>query len=349
MLRSRLLLLAALALPACTVSSSGLPDETSQNPDPTNPGATTEPGTTKEPDAPKPATKAVYEYASMPLPAADLEITEIAGSASNDVWVLGTPKGATQNDRWAAYHYDGNTWTKRELPVQKGRSSFGMTTMGSRVFIGFNYPADVIELSGTSLASRLSDSGVSTGDALVTVGSKVFVGTQINYNAGPLYEIAASGSKQIPGVSRNSGSVLALWGASEDDVWIGRPKSLARLKDGTYSDEGGMAFGLSGTASDDVWAVRGMAGVSHFDGTDWSPVPVPDAILSDAPDKVYALSKDEVIVTTKAVASLWRYDGKAFVEEDRPSAPSYGRVMAVIGDEAWFVEKTSITRLAPKK
>lgn len=143
----------------------------------------------------------------------------------------------------------------------------------------------------------------------------------------------------------------AIWGATEDDVWLARSESLGRLQNGAYSDVD-TAAGVSdvhGTAKDDVWAV-GEAGVKHFDGTKWSPVtfPVTGSSRYDQPNRVTALSKDEVIVTT-GDGDVYRFENGAFVKETRPSAPKSAVQIGRIGNEAWVIDGASIARLAPKK
>ncbi|HVH45167.1 MAG TPA: hypothetical protein VM925_22600 [Labilithrix sp.] len=360
MLRSHLSFVAAFALAACTATttSNGLgTDPTNPNPDPTNPDPTN-PDPTKNPD-PTPGTtpdpnptpeKVTFEYSSVPLPATDLEIGSIGGSSGSDVWIVGAESTATSKDPWNAYHYDGTKWATTKLTSTQGtgRPSFGVVSTGSSAFMGFSYSGDVFELSGSSL-TLVASLSVTSGYSMAAIGSTVFVGTQENFGAGPLYKITNGKAKQLP-VDQGIGGVLGIWGATEDDVWLARSEGLGHFVGGKYEDTDPNPYvDVHGSAKDNVWAV-GANGVRRFDGTQWSEVTFPlGSSRYDGPSSVSVLSSDEVVVTT-GDGKIYRYDGTTFVLDSRANAPKSAGTVGHIGkDETWLVGTTSIGRLAPKK
>jgi hypothetical protein len=350
---SRLHALAALAAPllvACAASQTTVPTGDPADPDTSSPETPKTPETPETPKTPETPEAVVFEYSTVELPAENLSVASIGGSSASDVWVVATASAATDQDPWSAYHYDGSKWTETVLTAQKGRPNFGVAAVGSSVFFGFSYSGEVFELTGATLKKAATFS-VTSGYSMAAVGSSIFVGTQENFTAGPLYEISKGAAKQVGGVSKNLGGVHAIWGASEADVWLARSETLGRLVNGTYQDADPTgASDVNGTASDDVWAV-GPSGVRHFDGATWSDVPFPETGPTQfhKPGSVVALSKDEVLVTTR-MGDVYRYDGTTFAKEERPSAPERAATIGKIGkDEAWIVGAATIARLAPEK
>lgn len=349
MLRSSvcLVVLATSAL-ACTASVTPVDLSGTPTPDPNGPTlGSPPPSSTSTPPPPPAEEKVTFGWSSVSYPSSGFSVQSIGGSSSSDVWLVGSDPGATSSTPWVAYHWDGSSWTSMTLPATKGRPSFGVASLGgSNVYLGFSYGADIYKLEGSTFTKKTSFS-VTSGYTMAAVGSKIFVGTQENFGAGPLYVLDGSASKQAP-VTEGLGGVNAVWGASDDDVWLGRSEGLGRLVGGSYQDvDATGTFSLSGTAKDDVWAV-GETGVRHYDGKAWKSVTFPSGSgSSDAPRTVTALSKDEVIVTT--YSNVYRWDGSAFVKESRSGAPTSSVKAARIGKEAWFVSSSAIARLAPAK
>lgn len=304
------------------------------------PSGTTPPPTTTPPE------KLVFEYSTVPLPAANVSIESISGSSASDVWIVGTESGATSSSPWIAYHYDGSKWSSTPLTTTKGRPNFGVVSLGgSSVYMGFSYSAEIFQLSGTTYTKKTAFS-VTSGYTMAAVGSKVFIGTQENFGAGPLYTFDGTTSKQIP-VTEGLGGVSAIWGSSETDVWLARSSGLGHLVNGSYDDADSDAYyDVHGSAKDDVWAVT-KTGVRHYDGSAWKDVTFPGG-TSDAARTVTALSKDEVIVTT--YSNVYHWDGSAFVKESRTGAPtSVGKVGRIGKNEVWLASSKEIGRLAPTK
>ena len=330
---------ALTSLSACAAKSTSVDDpneEGTPTPSPTTPTTPTTPE------------KITFEYSSVPLPAANVRVASIGGSSKSDVWVVAAASGASEQDPWTAYHYDGKAWETTALTAQTGRPSFGAVSLGgSNVYLGFSYAADIFQLSGSTFTKKTSFS-VTSGYTMAAVGSTVFIGTQENFGAGPLYVIDAGASKQVSGVTQGRGGVVDVWGVDADDVWLARSGGLGHLVDGVYEDTSEPAASkVHGTAKDDVWALT-ASGVRHYDGKSWKDVTFPTGSSStDKPRTLNALSKDEVIVTTSS--NVYRYDGKEFVKDTRTDAPKTASVVGRIGkDEAWAVSSTSISRLAPE-
>lgn len=350
MVRSRvcLALLAATLVPsaiACTatVTPLDLSGTGQQQPGPSI--GTPPPSNTTPPPTTTPPEKLVFAYSTVPLPAANVSIESISGSSASDVWVIGSESGSTSSSPWIAYHYDGSKWSSTPLTTTKGRPNFGVAALGGSAYMGFSYAADIYQLSGTTFTKKTSFS-VTSGYTMAVVGSKIFVGTQENFGAGPLYTFDGTSSKQIQ-VTDGLGGVSAIWGASQTSSSLARSSSLGHLVNGTYDDEeSGSYYDVHGTAKDDVWAVT-KNGVRHYDGSSWKDVAFPGG-TSDAARTVTALSKDEVIVTT--YSNVYHWDGSAFVKESRAGAPTtVGRVGRVGKNEVWLASSKEIGRLAPTK
>ena len=346
MLRTALAAFAVASLTACSATTTSN-DPTGPEGQPPPAEATPPPATTTPtPTTPPAPEKVTFGYSSVPLPAASLRIASIGGSSGSDVWVVASATGAASTDKWTAYHYDGATWTPMPLTAQTGRPSFGVVSLGgSSVFLGFSYAADIFQLSGSAFTKKTGFS-VTSGYAMAAVGSKVYVGTQENFGAGPLYVLDGGSSSQVA-VTEGGGGVSAIWGASDDDVWLARSGGLGHLSAGVYSDvDATPVRDVHGTAKDDVWTVTD-SGIRHYDGAKWSDVSFPGGGgTSDAPRTLTALSKDEVVVTT--YSNVYRYDGTAFVKESRASAPKSASSVGRIGkSEAWLVGSDAIARLAP--
>lgn len=352
MVRSRacFAVLAALVVPsvvACTatVTPLDLSGTGNQQPGPTI-GEPAPPSSTTPPTTTTPPAKVVFGYTTVPLPAANVSIESISGSSATDVWAIGSESGSTSSSPWIAYHYDGSSWTSTPLSTTKGRPNFGVASLGSGgVYMGFSYAADIYQLNGSSFTKKTSFS-VTSGYTMAAIGSKIFIGTQENFGAGPLYTYDGSSSKQIQ-TTEGMGGVSAIWGSSDTDVWLARSSSLGHLVNGTYDDEEtGIYNDVHGTAKDDVWAVT-KTGVRHYDGSSWKDVTWPGG-SSDAPRTITALSKDEVIVTT--YSNVYHWDGSAFVKESRTGAPtSVGKVGRIGKNEVWLASTKEIGRLAPTK
>lgn len=354
MLRStaRFTFIAAFVVPsmmACAATTAPVGDTGTENQPP--PSTTTPPPSSTTPPpatTPPPPEKVTFAYSSVPLPAANLRIASIGGSSGSDVWIVASASGAASADPWSAYHYDGAKWTTMPLTASTGRPSFGAVSLGgSSVFLGFSYAADIFQLNGSSFTKRTGFS-VTSGYTMAAVGSKVFIGTQENFGAGPLYVLDGTTSKQVPSITQGRGGVVGVWGSSEDDVWLARSEGLGHLVSGVYEDTSEPAASdVHGTAKDDVWTIT-ASGVRHYDGKSWKAVTFPGGSgTSDKPRSLTALSKDEVIVTT--YSNVYRYDGSAFVKDARASAPTTTSEVGRIGkDEAWLATSTAISRLAPQ-
>jgi hypothetical protein len=97
---------------------------------------------------------------------------------------------------------------------------------------------------------------------------------------------------------------------------------------------GGTLFDLDSTSAWDVWAV-GSNGAMHWDGNNWTVIPVPVTGLIEvsaaAPDDVWAVNSGRVI----------HWDGTAWsLEYDPPNPPQghyYSDVEAISADDVWVV------------
>lgn len=130
------------------------------------------------------------------------------------------------------------------------------------------------------------------------------------------------------------GGMQTFWwahGTSDTDVWIVGESGRITHWDGSAFTEyaSGTAatlYGVWAAAPDDVWAVGGTPEggtaqpndiVLHFDGTSWSPSPVPQA-LGRTFFKVWGASADDVYVVGEA-GTIWHRASGAWSMEPSPS------------------------------
>jgi len=214
---------------------------------------------------------------------------------------------------------------------------------------------------------------------LSVVGTRILVRCrQYEPNAAsPLFAFDGTSfeSIDVPSTSRAQ-SIESVWGLSVDDRWLARgmaqestvgatylPLPLVHVRGtnvDTFPDV--LAIAVAGVANDDVWAATPNE-IRHFDGSTWSVADTstmyPGALLAVSKDEVFVqrgpqpwgTSDDPYDANGNLVAgdhNLDRFDGNAFVEDTRPGAPKrVGPIGRVGKNEVWFVEQTSIARLAP--
>ena len=335
------------SLVACSTDVLVTGSGTDPSTEPTPSGKpTTDPGTIPtSPPGVTPPVKVNRAWTNIALPATGLSVASVAGSASDNVWIVASAQGAGQRDPWTVYRFDGAKWTSFPLTATVGRPSFGVAVMGpQKVFLGFSYSADIFELDGGDFTKKAASFSVTSGYSMSRVGDQVFVGTQENFGSGPLYRYDGAKFGQVA-VTQGSGGVFSVWGASTDDVWISRSGGLGHLVAGKYEDGVLPAVGeVHGSAKDDVWAIGKDVGVQHYDGSKWSSVEF-------AGDKtklvsVHAFAKDDVVVVADKV---YRYDGKSFTVDTRANAPKVASKHTSVGsDEAWYLADGQLVRLAPE-
>lgn len=336
----------SLALAACStdvVVSDGDPSTVPTTGPTTAPTTTPTTAPTTAPTT-TPPVKVNRAWTTVALPDPTLSVAAIDGSSKTDVWIVASAQGAASRDPWSAYHYDGAKWTTFPLTASVGRPSFGVAALApQKVFLGFSYSAEVFELAGGDFSKKAATFSVTDGYSMSKVGDQIFVGTQENFGAGPLYRYDGTRFAQV--ALPRGGGVSAVWGASADDVWIARGEGLGHLAGGKYEDAGLPSIGdVHGSAKDDVWAVGRQAGVRRFDGTKWSTVAFPGDATRLA--SVHAFAKDDVVVLAE---KTYRWDGAAFTVDARPNAPKSTSERARVGkDEAWFFGDGKLYRLAPE-
>lgn len=98
------------------------------------------------------------------------------------------------------------------------------------------------------------------------------------------------------------GSLRALWGTGDDDLWISPYEGPFEHWDGeTFAHEFGESpvtiLGLGGAATDRVWAAGLKGTILHFDGEAWSPQ---DSGLDSNLTNVWAAAPDDVWVSGSA-------------------------------------------------
>ena len=143
------------------------------------------------------------------------------------------------------------------------------------------------------------------------------------------------------------GSTRELWGAAQDDIWLGANQGLAHWdgKSWTAVDIGEKSIHeLLGFASDDVWGVAFFQDpaphirLARYDGLSWTTTPAADldfgnvvdersltALSGAAPDELWLSGYEGAFSNDEAFIAMW--DGAAFSMSldgsNRPST-SYG-------------------------
>lgn len=120
----------------------------------------------------------------------------------------------------------------------------------------------------------------SSGSNVFTVGTD---GVILHYDGGHWIPMASGTDELLCGVWGNSGgSVFAVGNLNANDVW--------------------------GSSSSDVFAV-GPSGVVHYDGSDWTPMSAPSAVLHD----VWGSSGSDVFSVGEA-GTILHFNGRAWTE-----------------------------------
>ena len=100
------------------------------------------------------------------------------------------------------------------------------------------------------------------------------------------------------------GQLNAIWGTTDDDVWVTSFAGPAFHWDGKLWTEHALPKApnaIDGSASDDVYVVGYEANIHHFNGNEWVKIALPQGIYQqDAFTDVKVLSQDKVFITGRS-------------------------------------------------
>jgi hypothetical protein len=236
-------------------------------------------------------------------PVTDYSLLAICGLSSSDIWVSGDD---------VILHYDGTAWTIdlqdmfEQLPGISCRGvddiwAAGITTdVQNALLRHWNGEKWVVGLPG----------GVRSFWDVWSVGGAVWTGGSSSDGVGVL--VKSDGGNAFDFVETyEGGSLRALWGTSDDDLWISPYEGPFEHWDGTnFVHEFGQSpvtiLGMGGAATDRVWAAGLNGTILHFDGTSWGPQ---DSGVDSNLTNVWAAAEDDVWISGSA-GILLHYDGK---------------------------------------
>ncbi|WP_157872250.1 hypothetical protein [Streptomyces silaceus] len=256
----------------------------------------------KDTDAkPKPrATGLSWEYER--IDAADGELIDGAAMAPDDVWVLGSDRGDTNDGRLAKghlLHFDGKKWSREPMPIK-----------------------------GKPFLSRLESLG-SAGIWLHTTENSAAAPKNARY---ALWD----GTRWGPVKDGPAGPIKDVEVIAPDDVWVLQDDGKVTHWDGSRWTvtplPAEQIVALGGSARDDVWAVGarttgpGVGGPGgearqpaavHFDGEEWSLTKTPTFRFPDpVPPEPYAEFTGVDVVSKTYARVHGRHSYKAYDGEE---------------------------------
>jgi len=251
--------------------------------------------------------------------------------------------GATDDEQWIASSagilaYDGDSRTRASGPATDDMQSYYSiwgTARDNVVAVGSS--GAIAEFDG-QVWSRVPDSP--TPESLVAVWGHSEKMLAVGGRIGIVR--AGTGSWQLEPVTGGAGgSRSAIWGSSEDDIWVTSYISgvLGHYVGGRWEVESTSVFvrALWGTAADDIWGV-GARQVSHYDGSLWTS----ESLAEDGPvlTAVGGCSSADIWAVGDAGAIV-HYDGSRWSSLDSGTTNSLHGVRCSPGG-VWVVGEGGI-------
>lgn len=260
----------------------------------------------------------------------------IWGSAANDVWAVGEAgmvcrfggiswtcgrefpmtstalalTGTSRTNLWAfgtmsdAWHWNGSTWSARTKPATPS-TVLGAAALGTNILaVGLDGAGMLYD--GTSWRTlTLGSSMQSFAAAWASSASNSY----IVGSGGAILRF--DGMTARPHSSGFTGTVSAMWGSSERDVWVFTLDGLGHHYDGTrwtattLPAEG---YSATGYGSSNLWVGASAGRLMNYDGTRWTITSTRDAM---APIRgIYIASSDRVALVSSSAVQFW--DGARF-------------------------------------
>ena len=197
------------------------------------------------------------------------ELKSISAVSPNDIWAVGTAEGDT-----LSMHWDGNTWTIVPTPAFPQEASLdGVFAIATNDVWAVGFTSDPNSLDASNVILHWN------GTAWTIVPSPNPGGNRLD----KLHDVAAVSSNNVYAVGeyadtsgREFGTILH-WNGS---VWSVVPNSCGPL------------FGISVLSATDIWAVGYQS--CHFDGTNWTPISIPQDGGAITLDDVSAAATNDV-------------------------------------------------------
>lgn len=214
----------------------------------------------------------------------DGALLSVWGSAPNDVWAVGGPRGTTPFAS-LVLRFDGNGWTRAAVSGTEtywwvhGSSASDVWLVGEKGRITHFDGSKLTELASGTTATLFGVWAASPTDAWAVGGTPA--GTGADGGAGEndvVLRWDGTAWKSAPLPKALGRTYFKVWGASADDVWIvGEAATTWHFAGGTWTQGPQVAHGtlltVGGCGAREVYAVGGRD-VLRYDGNAWTPLPV---------------------------------------------------------------------------
>lgn len=264
------------------------------------------------------------------------DLYAIWGSAGNDVWTVG--------DGGMACRYGGVSWTcGREFPATS--TALAVTGTSRTNVWAFGTMSEAWQWNGTTWSARTRPATPAVVNGATALGSSILAvgldGAGLLYDgtswrpltlgsaaqpltaawassAGSAYVVGSGGAiLRFDGTSVWShssgfaGTVSAMWGSSERDVWVFTLDGLGHHYDGTRWTDVAMpseGYSATGYGTSNLWVGASAGRLMNYDGTRWTITPTRDAA---APIRgIYIAGSDRVALVSSSAVQFW--DGARF-------------------------------------
>lgn len=227
---------------------------------------------------PKPVESRPVAGPQLQPPITTLGLAEISGTASNDIWAVGS-KGVT-------VHYNGKLWSV--VPSGTSVDLLGVYTSGNKDAWAVGDTEVVLRWDGSSWSPVVaSSSGVLIG----VWGSSQSDVWAVGIDSGTAFFRRWDGAQWDFNWLDSAPSFWDVWGSGPDDVWAvgsaGPDTGHAFRYDGSVMNQmeysGPPLRSINGSAPNDVWIVAQGNPMEHWDGSafDVPPGPPIDGTLFD--------------------------------------------------------------------
>jgi MYXO-CTERM domain-containing protein len=240
-------------------------------------------------------------------------------------------------------HFDGRAW--HQVDGVTFSTATSVFAFADRIFVSTWGPGDVHATDRIPDGAESPDGGRTwtTTEFPLTSAYKLFgfstddvwLGTQTNFGAGPLYHFDGRRWAQVP-VSGFDG-IHSMWGASSDDLWIAQGRLLHKDASAVtpVAENLGKIRAVSGTAATDVWAVGEAGAVAHYDGKSWSSIA---PFTAENLWTVWAAAKDDVWASGDRFDVVFHWDGSTWSSATTMDAPRRVSVFTGTGPtDGWAI------------
>lgn len=220
----------------------------------------------------------------------------LTGTSRTNIWAFGT-----MSDAW---HWNGSMWSARTKPAAPS-TVLGAAALGTNILAAGLDGAGML-YDGTSWRT------LSLGSATQSFASVWASSASNSYLVGSGGAILRfDGMTARPHSSGFAGTVSAMWGSSERDVWVFTLDGLGHHYDGTRWTETTLpteAYSATGYGSSNLWVGASAGRLMNYDGTRWTITSTRDAA---APIRgIYIASSDRVALVSSSAVQFW--DGARF-------------------------------------